>query len=184
MAVSLKAITIPEKFMLSKFRHILYRALGAPPQKDLYCALFFASMATMLHIYGATVVMLKPVELEVFISPFIPRMLVLIGVCLIVSTLGLCMRSAIGLLVSLSGLLGSGVGYSLWYISSLQTMNLLAVNPYYKTHPEAVPPHYLGFVGAEWWNLVVLVVIAFLVIWELKALLKGFSQRQNDSLRR
>jgi hypothetical protein len=63
-----------------------------------------------------------------------------------------------------------GVGYTIWYVYSLQTLEFLTSKPFYRFHPEAMPSHLFYLVGAAWPNVVVLLVSGVLAVLEVKRL--------------
>jgi hypothetical protein len=139
------------------------------PARDFYCAVVALMLATALHAYLLASEIARPVdELEILRSPFLPRALWLVWLCLIVSTVALWTRRLAGLLVSMFGLIGVLGTYLLWYINSDRVVKSLLIDPFYYEHPEAVPSSMLGLVGASGWNVVVLALAGLLLIWETK----------------
>jgi hypothetical protein len=115
------------------------------PAKDFYCAAATATLTTALHTYWLAIEVAKPVgELEILRSPFIPRLLLFVWLCLLVSTVALWTRRLGGLLVSMVGLIGVLGGYLLWYINTSQLLKLLMMDSFYQEHPEAIPLRTLG----------------------------------------
>lgn len=134
------------------------------PAKDFYCAAGAATLATALHTYWLFVDLTKPLEeLEILRSPFLPRLLLFMWLCLLVSTVALWTRRLGGLLISMIGLAAVLAGYLFWYINTSQFSKLMPVDSLYHEYPRT-----LGMLGASWWNVVVLVLASLLFIWEAK----------------
>ena len=85
-----------------------------------------------------------------------------IELALIVAAFGALSRKISGRLISLLGLLGVIVEYIGWYIWTKQTIVAAGLTEL----PSGIPQPW-NLAGARPWNLVVLVVVAFLFVWEL-----------------
>jgi K+ transporter len=139
--------------------------------RDFNLALGIAVLATLLHTVALASELFTAVESRAIITTStIPRLLVLIELCLLINVAGLWVRKTAGMWVSLAALLVLVVGYAGWYAYSRQIMELLSSKPFYQAHTEALPPHPLGLVGATWLNLVVLMTSGVLLVWVAKTL--------------
>jgi hypothetical protein len=138
--------------------------------KDFYLAFCFGVAAVLLHASALVADATQLAQFKTLVSHTVTYLLVLIGLGLLANVFGLGLRTAAGIKLSLGALLLSAVGYVLWYKHSRRMLDLLLSNPFYQSHPEAVPPHPFGLMGATWVNLVVLVMSGVLFVWELKTL--------------
>lgn len=138
--------------------------------KDFHVAFCVAASALLLHSYGLAADFARAAQFEASASPAIPRILLAVELCLLVSVIGLCVRKVAGLVTSITALLVACASYALWYLDSQRILELLAANPFYGQHPEAIPAHPLGLIGSTWLNLVVLALIGALLAWEAKTL--------------
>jgi hypothetical protein len=118
--------------------------------RDFNFALGVAALSALLHTSALAAEFYSSYESRALTSGIVPRLLVLIEVCLLVNVAGLWARRPSGLLVSLAALLGAGAGYAGWYLYSRQVLGSLSSQLFYRQHPEAVPPHPFGLVGATW----------------------------------
>jgi hypothetical protein len=138
--------------------------------KDYYFALTVAVLATLLHTY-ALVAELTAVKGSVtLVSPAVLLFFVVIELSLAANVVGLWLRRAAGGVISVIALLGVGAGYALWYVYSRQVLDLLLSKPFYQSHPETIPPHPFGLLGATWVNQGVLLMAGVLLIWTAKTL--------------
>jgi hypothetical protein len=149
------------------------------PHRDLYFAIGVAVLTTAVHVSGEIVDQYKffQSDLAILRSPTVPRLLLLSGMSLLICTLALCTRRLCGLIVSIFGLLMAGFGYIVWFVYSRWLLKVLAEKSLYENQ-ESLPPHPLGLVGAKWWNLVVLIMVASLLVWEIKTLAAILNSRR------
>ena len=141
--------------------------------KDFHLALGVATLAVLLNTCALVTEFLRAAQSEISASPAVPRLLILVELCLVANVIGLCMRRAVGLFVSLAALLGASGGYALWYVYSQRILGMLSVEHFYSLHPEAVPTHPLGLLGATWLSLVVLALLCTLLIWVARTMLSA-----------
>ena len=90
--------------------------------------------------------------------------------CFVVCATGLLIRNRGGLILSTFGLLGLFVCHIAWHAYTNRSLRVFENEPFYALHPEYIPPHLFGLVGAKWWDIVILFCSVILFIWELKAL--------------
>lgn len=138
--------------------------------KDYYFTLVVAVLAALLHTYALAKEFTAVKSSVTLASPALLLLFIIIEVGLVASVVGLWLRRAAGVLVSLVALLGVGLGYVLWYVYSRPVLDLLLSKPFYQTHAETVPPHPFGLLGATWVNQAVLLMSCVLFIWTAKTL--------------
>src|SRR5712664_3775475 len=131
------------------------------PHRDLYFAIGAAVLTTAVHVSGEIVEQYRyfQSDLEILRSPTVPRLLLMISISLIVCTLGLCTRRLFGLIASMFGLWMAGAGYFVWFVYSRWLLQVLAGKSIYENQ-QSLPPQTLGLVGAKWWNIGVLIMVA------------------------
>jgi hypothetical protein len=138
--------------------------------KDYYFALTAAALATLLHTYALFAEVTAVGRSVTLASPAVLLFFTVIELGLAANLFGLWLRTAAGALVSAAGLLGAGAGYALWYVYSRQVLTLLLSKPFYISHPESVPPHPFGLLGATWLSQAVLLLACVLLVWTAKSL--------------
>ena len=105
-------------------------------------------------------------------NTFLLWLQVVLVLCLILTALGLAARSRVGLSCSILGLLGVLVAHVGWYDYSSRTLKVFTDDPIFLEHPEIIPPNSFGLIGARWWDLVLLILLVSLLVWEIKALVR------------
>lgn len=138
--------------------------------KDFYFTLGIAALAALLHTQALLAELTAVRAPMTLVSPAVLIFFAVIEVGLVANVFGLWLRSAAGAVASAAALLGVGAGYALWYLYSKQLLDLLLSKPFYQTHPEAVPPHPFGLLGATWVNQAVLLLACILLVWTAKTL--------------
>lgn len=138
--------------------------------KDYYFALTVAALAALLHTYVLFAELTAVRGSVTLASPSVLIFFMVIELGLAANVVGLWLRSAAGTLVSVVALLVVGAGHALWYVYSSQVLALLLSKPFYNSHPEAIPPHPFGLLGATWVNQAVLLMACVLLIWAAKTL--------------
>lgn len=83
---------------------------------------------------------------------------------------GLVVGRRAGLVCSVLGLVCVLLGHVAWLSSNQKIFQAMNQNGFYDRHPELAPPILLGFVGARWWDLILLVLFVALLFWEIKTL--------------
>lgn len=154
------------------------RAAGRFDQRptDFHFAFGFAAAAALLHTYATAEHFKTLAEFKALTSPTTGLLFLLMEFGLLLNVAGLWLRRVNGMRISLAALSVTAAGYVAWYLYSRETLDLLLSKPFYHAHPEAVPPHPFGLMGATWVNLVVLVMTGVLFIWEVKTL-RGMRRR-------
>ena len=87
----------------------------------------------------------------------------LVGACL-------ALRTKIGLLCSMLGLVGVLLGYAGWFTFTHKVLRPFTQNPFYLEHSELVPQNFFGLLGGGWCDLVLLILFVVLLLWEIKVL--------------
>lgn len=139
--------------------------------KDYNFTLAVAALAVLLHTFALAA---EVRTLSRSLTLALPNFLLLfafIECCLVANVVGLWLRRAAGVWVSLVALAGVVAGYALWYENSRRVLDLLLSKPFYQAHPETIPPHPFGLLGATWVNQAVLLLSCVLFVWTAKTLL-------------
>ena len=90
---------------------------------------------------------------------------------------GLLLRNFPGLITTLLGLVGVMVGYAYWYSYSTRWLERLDKDSFYSEHPEFLPRHSFGLVGAHWWDVALLGFSVVLLISILTVLFRPRTTR-------
>ncbi len=138
--------------------------------RDFHVALWFAALLLLLHTYAQVAEFRKAAEFTALTSSTIPFLFLLIEIGLLANVVGLWLRKAAGILISITALLVVCGGYAAWYGYSRQILNALSSKSFYLSYPEAVPTHHFGLIGATLVNIIVLAMTGVLLVWELKTL--------------
>lgn len=133
-------------------------------------ALLLALTALLINTYSVATEINTAYEAVTYTAGTVQSLLLLIELGLLAGVTGAWLRRSPGAFISLAGLSLVGVGYTLWYAYSLQTLEYLTSKPFYRSYPEAMPPHLFYLVGAAWLNFVVLLVSGVLAVLEVKRL--------------
>jgi hypothetical protein len=64
------------------------------------------------------------------------------------------------------------LGHLVWLSYSHDMLYVVNQDGLYERYPDLRPPSLLGFVGARWWDLVLLVLFVALFVWEIKTLVR------------
>lgn len=114
---------------------------------------------------------------------FPARLQIFLLTSLLLTAAGLIIGTRIGLVCSQLGLVGVFVGHLGWFSYSYTMLHTVNQNGLYVRHPELVPPSLCGFIGARWWDLVLLILFAVLLVWEIKMLVTRVENRNRDEVR-
>jgi hypothetical protein len=135
------------------------------------------TLGVILHAYQLVVAVRNMRDAAPFEPDLYPPQLhFVLLLSLLLAAVGLAIGRRWGLVASSLGLLGVLLGYIDWFKVSHRNFQLLTIRPY-SEHPELIPPSLFGFIGARWWDLVLLVLFVALLAWELRVVVKGFSKR-------
>jgi hypothetical protein len=138
--------------------------------KDYNFTIAVAALVALLHTYALAAECASLGRSVTLTSPHILLLFTFIEFGLVANVVGLWLRRASGVVVSLVALAGVGLAYALWYVHSSQVLELLLSKPFYQSHPEIVPPHPFSLLGATWVNQAVLLMSGVLFIWTAKTL--------------
>lgn len=139
------------------------------------------SVGVILHTYQLVValrIMRDATPFEPDLFP--PRLHFFLLLSLLLAAAGLAIGRGWGLVASSLGLVGVLLGYINWFYVSHRNFQLLAIPPY-SEHPELIPPSLFGFIGARWWDLVLLILFLALLIWQISVLVKVSGKRNSRS---
>jgi hypothetical protein len=90
--------------------------------------------------------------------------------------IGLLIRNRFGLIISILGLMTVLLGYMGLRLYTVRQLSVVSQDQFFTQHPEFIPPHAFGLIGAKWWDLAVLGFCLARFIWET-VLLINRSQR-------
>lgn len=102
-------------------------------------------------------------------SNFMTRLRIATSIGLLVCGAGLAFRSLFGVVASMLGIIWLGFIYGWWYYRSLAFLRNLEV-PDFSSLPEI--SHAAGLWGATWWDLLVFLVAAILLVWQATILVR------------
>jgi hypothetical protein len=136
--------------------------------KDFCFAFALAVLATSLHSWALVAEFSMTADFTTLTSPTILYFYLLIELGLLVNLLGMWLRTPSGLRVSILAISIVGAGYAFWYAYSRQVLGSLLSEPFYQAHPEAVPSHPFGLLGATWLNLTVFLMSGALFFWGVR----------------
>jgi hypothetical protein len=104
-------------------------------------------------------------QLGILVSSSYAILRVFLILCFIVCATGLLLNNVAGLLTSVLSQFGVLAGYLYWFSYSSRRLSAFEGDPVLSQHPDFMPPHLLGLVGAHWWDfLIVLGTIIVILI--------------------
>jgi hypothetical protein len=136
--------------------------------KDYYLAFGLAVLTVVLHTWVQLSEFSRPADSAILTSQTVSYLYLVIELGLLVNVIGLWFRTTAGLRVSIIALFVVVVAYAFWYAYSRRILEPLLSKPFYQDHPETVPNHPFGLIGATWPSLVVLLMSGLLFLWEVK----------------
>ena len=83
---------------------------------------------------------------------------------------GVVIQRRAALVCALLGFVGVFAAHIVWLLYSNMMLHELNVDGLYERHPELRPKSLFGFVGARWWDVVIVILSAALCIWLIKTL--------------
>ena len=128
------------------------------------------TVAAILHAYQL-VVEFRIIEDARHADRFPARLQLFLLLAFLVIAAGLLIGTRVGLVCSLLGLLCVFLGHLVWLSYSNDMLYIVNQGGLYDRLPELRPPSLFGFVGARWWDLVLLILFVALFVWEIKLLL-------------
>lgn len=131
------------------------------------------TVAAALHAYQL-VLELRIIDDAPHADPFLARLQIFLLLALLLTAAGLAIRRRAGLVCSLFGLICVFLGHVAWFSSSHRVLLVMNQDGLYDRHPELIPPNIWGFIGARWWNIVLLALFIVLFVWEIKVLVKSY----------
>jgi hypothetical protein len=141
-----------------------------------------ANLALVLLLIGATLHVRQlliewrflsgAAKLGILMSPFFAELQVYFIVAFLVSSGGLLFHRRVGFVISVVGLVAVFLGHIAWRVFTIRQLRLTTDDPYFSAHPEFVPAHTLGLIGAHWWDFLILGGCLILFVWELNLLRK------------
>ena len=138
----------------------------------------WVTVGVLLHAYQLVVALRMMRDAAPFEPDlFPPRLHFFLLMSLLLAAAGLAIGRRWGLIASSLGLLGALLAYIHWSYVSHRNFQLLTIRPY-SEHPELIPPSLFGFIGARWWDLVLLILFMALLVWEIKVLVNAQSAKR------
>lgn len=125
-----------------------------------------AAASNTLWITGYLGATSQSTERGVLVDQSMVGMHIMIELALLVAAVGLLLRSVKGLVISIIALSWIGIEYILWFIKTQSIIKGAGL----KQIPSLIP-HAGNLYGATRWNLVVLIIVAFLFAWEVLTLI-------------
>lgn len=135
----------------------------------------FATLSASTHVYQLIMEsrhLERAAELGILTSSSYALLQLLFVLSFVACAVGLLMRNLPGLITSILGLVGVLLGYTYWYSYSFRWLTRLKKDPFYTEHPEFVPSHSFGLVGAHWWDVAILALAAALLILTFTKLIR------------
>jgi len=80
------------------------------------------------------------------------------------------------------GLLCVFVGHLGWLHYSQAVLDAMNQDGLYNRHPDLRPPSLFGFVGAKWWDIVLIILFVALFVWEIKVLFTRADKRHRNEV--
>jgi len=137
--------------------------------------LAFAALSASTHLYQLIIEswhLERAAKLGILTSSSFALLQMAFILSFIAFAVGLLMRTLVGRITSILGLIGVLLAYTYWYSYSYRWLMRLQKDPFYMERPEFVPPHSFGLVGAHWWDAIIMVLSVALLILILTGLLK------------
>lgn len=127
------------------------------------------TVAAILHAYQL-VLEFRIIEDAPHADRFPVRLQFFLLLTFLVIAAGLLIGTRVGLVGSLLGLICVFLGYVAWLSHSHKALQAMNQDGLYDRHPELIPPNIWGFVGARWWDVMLLILFIALLLWEIKLL--------------
>jgi len=144
--------------------------------KVTIAGLVFAVLAATAHGYQLIIewrFLGRATELGILTSSSFALLQLFFVLSFLTYAVGLLMHNLPRLIISILGLSGALFGYIYWFSYSSRWLKGIRTDMFYAEHPEFVPPHLLGLIGARWWDIVILTLTAVLLILALRALMRS-----------
>jgi hypothetical protein len=143
-----------------------------PQRKKLVLfGLAVVAVAAILHAYQL-VLDTRIIEDAPHADRFPGRLHLLLLLAFLVMAVGLLIGTRVGLVCSLLGLICVLLGHVAWLNYSHAVLYDINQNGLFDRHPDLRPPSLFGFVGARWWDVVLLLLFVALLVWEIKTLVR------------
>jgi hypothetical protein len=140
------------------------------------------TVAAILHAYQM-VLEFRIIEDAPHADRFFVQLQIFLLLAFLLTAVGLAIRRRAALLCSVLGLICVFLGHLAWFLHSHRLLQ--AINQdrsYERPPPELIPPNIWGFVGARWWDMVLLPLFIALLVWEIKVLLTRVEKRNRNEL--
>jgi hypothetical protein len=138
------------------------------------------TLAAILHAYQLVIETRIVKEARPFHADLFPGRLHLFLLCaFLLVAAGLLIGTRMGLICSVFGLMIVFLGHVWWLYYSYALLHVINYG-LYERHPDLRNPSLFGFVGARWWDMVLLILFIALFICEIKTLLETFKRRMSE----
>jgi len=130
------------------------------------------TVAAILHTYQM-VLEFRIIEDAPQADRFFVQLQIFLLLAFLLTAVGLAIRRRAARLCSVLGLICVFLGHVAWFLHSHRLLQAMSLDRRYEQyHPELIPPNIWGFVGARWWDLVLLLLFVALLVWEIKTLVR------------
>lgn len=141
------------------------------------------TVAAILHTYQLVLETRIAEEAHPFHADLFPgRLHLFLLLAFLVIAAGLIIGKRAGLVCSLLGLICVFVGHVGWFHYSHAVLYAMNQDERYAGHPELIPPNIWGFIGARWWDVVLLILFMALFVWEIKVLFTRAEKRNRNEV--
>ena len=138
-------------------------------------------VAAFLHAYQL-VLDTRIIENAPHADRFPGRLHLFLLLAFLVMAVGLLIGTRVGLVCSLLGLICVFLGHVAWLHYSHSVLYVMNQDGLYDRHPELIPPNIWGFIGARWWDVVLLILFSALLVWEIKVLFTRAEKRNRNEM--
>jgi hypothetical protein len=155
------------------------RARRTIDAKAIGFSVFFA-IAASLHVYQFAIewrFLGRAARAAVFTSSYFALLQIFFILVFVTCAVGLLIRGVPGLLLSIISLLGVLLGHASWYSYSTRALRAMEEDVHIQKHPDLMPRHLMGLVGAGWWDIAILLVVVIALAWQVKLLISIFRHR-------
>jgi hypothetical protein len=149
------------------------------PTRTFGVAVVFA-IAAGLHIYQFAIEWVflgRAGRLGILTSSFVAVLQLFFVLAFLICLVGLLINRLPGLFLSILGLVGVLAGYAYWFSYSSRALRALKEDVHLQKHPDLMPRHFMGLVGAGWWDIAILIAVLVVLVWQIKLLIGTLRHR-------
>lgn len=144
----------------------------------------FFAMAASLHVYQFAIEWVflgRAGRLGILTSSFVAVLQLFFVLVFLICLVGLLINRLPGLFLSILGLVGVLAGYAYWFSYSSRALRALEEDVHLQKHPDLIPRHFMGLVGAGWWDIAILLVVVIVLAWQVKLLISTLGHRKSSN---